>query len=408
MSDQDVKRIEWRATRVFFDNMASRKGTVVNIGGARSSKSYSIVQLFISKFFTEKNKKFLTTRKTYPALRMTTYKDAIDRLHDYDLYSFVDHNKSEKTIRNRLNGNYWIFTSIDDPEKIKSTEFNYVHMEEGNEFTYDDYRIIKLRMSGSHGEGETNQIFVSMNPSDDQGWIRTKLLQFEDCDVIRSTYLDNPFIPESYVKELEALKDQDESYWKIYGLGEFAAVKEMIYGPMEIVAEFPVNTGEIFYGLDFGFNNPTVLLEIRSKDYFCWIRELIHESRMTNSDLIARMRQTIHPNYIKSPIYADASEPARIEEIARAGYNVHPAEKDVLAGILFVKRFKRYSLADNVETNREVRGYKWRVDRNGNVLDEPVKFEDHAPDALRYGLFSHLGVYADKGYYFHVSKNDVY
>jgi len=34
----------------------------------------------------------------------------------------------------------------------------------------------------------------------------------------------------------------------------------------------------------------------------------------------------------------------------------------------------------------EKKGYKWKEDKNGNVLDEPVKFNDHAMDAERYYL----------------------
>ena len=60
-------------TNVFARNRASKARTVVNIGGSGSSKSHSLAQLMIEKFITEKDKQFVITRKTMPALRRSAY-----------------------------------------------------------------------------------------------------------------------------------------------------------------------------------------------------------------------------------------------------------------------------------------------------------------------------------------------
>ena len=92
-------------------------------------------------------------------------------------------------------------------------------------------------------------------------------------------------------------------------------------------------------------------------------------------------------------IYADSSDPSRITEIQQAGYNVIGVKKtpnSVKAGIDFVKRFTIHVHEDSYNLIREFKGYKWREDRQGNVLDEPVKINDHLMDALRYAVFSHF------------------
>ena len=94
-------------------------------------------------------------------------------------------------------------------------------------------------------------------------------------------------------------------------------------------------------------------------------------------------------------MYADSAEPARIEEIGGAGFDVHPADKSVKDGILYCKRLKFYTTAESVHLNEEKRTYKWKSDRNGNILDEPVKFKDHLMDAKRYALYTHQKVYGD-------------
>jgi len=55
-----------------------------------------------------------------------------------------------------------------------------------------------------------------------------------------------------------------------------------------------------------------------------------------------------------------------------------------------VKRYKLHIHKDSVNLIKEFQGYKWKEDKNGNILDEPVKFNDHALDAVRYGIFTHL------------------
>ncbi|MBN1634857.1 MAG: phage terminase large subunit [Ignavibacteria bacterium] len=111
-------------TKIFEKNYESKATVVLNEGGARSSKSYSICQLFIMKFMQENNKNFLITRKTLPALRMTSYKLFVDLLREYNLYSQVEHNKTYREFR--YGNNYLVATSLDEPTKIQSTSFNYI------------------------------------------------------------------------------------------------------------------------------------------------------------------------------------------------------------------------------------------------------------------------------------------
>ena len=88
-------------------------------------------------------------------------------------------------------------------------------------------------------------------------------------------------------------------------------------------------------------------------------------------------------------IYADSAEPARIEEIRRAGFNIYPSDKSIKDGIDFIKRQKLHILKDSVNLIKEIGGYKYKEDKDGNVMDEPVKFRDHLVDAMRYAIYTH-------------------
>ena len=43
----------------------------------------------------------------------------------------------------------------------------------------------------------------------------------------------------------------------------------------------------------------------------------------------------------------------------------------------------------SVNLIKEIESYSWKTDLNGNILEEPVKFNDHALDALRYAVYSY-------------------
>lgn len=387
------KQLNIQVSTVYERNERSKARYLVNKGGSRSTKSWSIAQLLIRRFWNEKNKKTLVTRKTGPALHLTAYRLVVDLLRQYGLYATCSHDKTYNIITNPHNGSMFAFLSIDDPEKIKSTEWNYIWMEEATEFTWDDFLICQTRLSGPTTADQRNQIILSFNPTDENGWIEQKLILAPSLalltEVIHSTYHDNPFLSAEYISILEGLKQQDDAAYRIFALGEYGLLTEVIYSPYEIVKEFPASFDEVIYGLDFGFNNPSAFMRIGIKDgQNAYLQQIIYQTHLTNSQLIDKIRQTMPKPEWHCQIYADCAEPARIEEIRQAGFQIVESDKEVKVGIDFSKRFKFYAMAESVDLLKERSSYKWRKDKNGYVLEEPVKFMDHCMDAKRYAIYT--------------------
>lgn len=381
-------RLDLSVTGVFTRNWNSQSKYVLNQGGARSSKSYSIAQLLCLRFVQCSGRKILVTRKTLPSLRLTAYKLVIDMLTEWGVYQHCEHIKQTRELKYR--GNYMAFLSVDEPSKIKSTEWNDVWMEEATEFTYDDFMVLKTRMSGPVGDNLKNQMFLSFNP-DEASFLYDRLSTLSDVEIIKSTYLDNPFLSADYTAELEALKTQDEAYYQIYAKGEYARRQGLIYPNWEPVDEMP--ECEVWYGLDFGWNNPTALVAVGFHDSGRYLDERIYRSRMTNAELMREMDEQIPEEF--APIYADSEDPQRIEEIARyrrksgLRFNIHAAEKgpgSVRKGIDSVKSQSLFVTRRSENVIKEIRSYKWKEDRDGRALDEPLKFNDHAMDAVRYPI----------------------
>lgn len=385
-------------TRVFGRTQASHKRVVINVGGARSSKSYSVAQLLVYKFLTEEKKTIIIARKTFPALRATAMRTVLEILQDWGAYQSENHNKTEHVITNPRNGSEIRFISIEDPTRVRSMEANYVWLEEANEFTFEDFITLRTRLSAPSVDGRRNQMFLTLNPSDTFGWINQRLVPIaasereedkDEVEVIHSTYLDNPTLQEDYVRTLLRLKDEDDTYFKVFTLGEWATPQQIIYSNYEIVApsKFPADFDEKFGGLDFGFNNPASAIFVGVKDKEAWIKEIVYQSHLTNSELIDHTKRE-YPLWKQLLWRADEAEPDRIEEFSNAGFNIEPAKKGANSlrdGIDFCKRMRWHISSESVNVIKEVRGYKWR-EKDGLVLDEPVKFLDHSMDAIRYAL----------------------
>lgn len=372
-------------TPIYDKTRESRAKTVVNVGGAGSSKSWSIAQLMIDKLTQEEGKLIIVARKTMPACKRSCYGQIVDLLIDYGIYREGNHNKTDHTYRYKhpawkKASNMW-FMGLDEPTKVKSIKggANYIWLEEADEFTYDDYMMFAMQLRGATDD-ERNQMYLSFNPIDGNGWIPTKLIPEDDVEVIHSTVDDNPFASEDYVKWLNKRADADENYHRIYRLGEWGKLENLIFPNYVLIDELPREFDAWCYGLDFGFVHPTALLKVLQVGQKLYWHECLCASGLTNSDLIERLG-----HLERGDIYADSAEPQRIEEIFRSGYNVYPANKDVKMGIDTCRRQPINITKESTTLIKQIRGYQRKVDKNGTTMEEPVKANDDTLDAGRYG-----------------------
>lgn len=376
--------VEFRGTPLLDKIINAPTRVVVNQGGSRSSKTWSTCQMVVAKCLTETDKTFTIVRKTWPALRDTIQKDLFDILRGLNLYNDDDHWKQEH--RYRLNGNDIYFVSCDEEKKIRGRRNNYVILNEANELDYDHFFQFNLRLSNPSGDGNRNQIFLDYNPSDEYHWIYEKVLTRPDVTFIQSTYKDNPFLDPETIAEIESIQYTDENYWRVFGLGERGISGTTIYPNFGYCTDIPADAS-ISYGLDFGFNHPTALVRVGLAPGSVYWDELIHRSGLTSVDLIALMSDLVPDR--RARIYADGARPEMIADIVRAGWvNCVPADKNVFEGIDAIKKNKLFLTERSTNLIKEVRAYKWKTDRAGRVLDEPVKINDDGVDAGRYGTFS--------------------
>ena len=372
-------KIKIQATKILkkITEASTDKRFVVLEGGARSSKTWSIAQYFILTLLQTTGKILTIARKTFPSLRASVMRDFFEILDRFGIYNPEYHNRTNHQYQ--LHGNLVEFIALDQPQKVRGVKRNYLWLNEANEFDWEDYFQLAIRTS--------EKIFFDYNPSDEFHWIYERIIPRNDCILIRSTYQDNPFLHEALRREIERLREEDEYLWKVYGLGERARPQNLIFQNWDIVESFPEKVDALRYGVDFGFNNPSVCLQVGVLDREVYIDELIYQTHLTNAEFIAMMKTAgVEQDKL---MRADSSEPDRIEEISQAGFWVEGAKKgkgSVKDGIDNVQRRRLHITKRSVNTLKEIKNYKWKQDKDGKILDEPVAFNDHAMSALRYAI----------------------
>lgn len=359
-------------------------------GGARSGKTRNTIIYFVTKLLSEKNKTLDIVRATLPALKATVLQDVIEVMQQLNIYDEKLHNKTEGKIK--VGSSEICYYSIDDNQKIRGRKRDYLFVNEANEIDYNIWVQLLLRTTG--------QIVCDYNPSiNDDHYLLSDVKQREDCQFLITTYKDNPFLPDTLKHEIERLQTTDGNLWKIYGLGQVATIKGLVFPNFAIVNQMPDNA--YFYGQDFGYtNDPTTLIRCLIQGENLFIDECIYQRGLLNSD-IARLFEANGLRKGYDEIFADAAEPKSIDELYSYGWNIKAAPKgqdSILAGIQRVNQYKLHVTERSINIIKELKNYKYIEDKNGILTAKPIDSFNHAMDAIRYAVMSKLTV--DNNYIF--------
>lgn len=366
-------------------------------GGGGSGKSHFIVQRFILKASTAR-RKILCLRKVGSTLKNSVFQLLIDQLKFFGLYSLCKINVSNFTVE-LPNGSSFICVGLDNPEKIKSIAgITDIWLEEATDFTQEDFNQLDLRLR--HPTAPNQEIVLSFNPISKQNWCY-KLFFAEDpslegfrakCAIQKTTYLDNHFLPQSYIDSIQGLKLTNPTYYRIYALGEFCSLDKLIYPYFQIAESPPRETDwKLLIGLDFGYiNDPSALIVsyLDQRNSTIYIVDEIYKRGLLNNEIATLIKTK---GLAKELIIADSAEQKSIEEIKRAGVaRIRAAKKgqgSILQGIQKLQQFKLIVSPKCEFTIAELQNYSWRKDKKtGEYINEPIDEWNHALDALRYSL----------------------
>lgn len=246
------------------------------------------------------------------------------------------------------------------------------------------------------------QLFGTTNPDSPYHYLKIDWLDNPAIDLFQIKYNidDNPFLDGDYVHRLKT--SFKGIFYKRYILGEWVLAEGVIYDMFS--DENVVDNGAGQYtiiGVDYGISNPTVFLKLKFNDAskITVTDEYYYKSdkQKTDTELADAFDKFTAGEQIMA-VYCDPSALSFITELKKRRYRIKDADNDVLSGISTVSTMfgnRNLFVAEKCENlRRELSVYSWDSKAQLKGEDKPLKEHDHAPDALRYAVYSHFKNYS--------------
>ncbi len=414
---------------VYIPQLEDVTRTQINYGGSSSGKSKFLAQRAVYDLM-KGGRNYLVTRKVAKTLRGSVFTEICKVIREWNVSALFSINKSDMLITCQ-NGYQVIFAGLDDVEKLKSLVplkgvITDIWCEEATEMERADVKQLVKRQRGGD-ESIHKRLTLSFNPILQTSWIYQDyfakvawaddqtVYRGDDLLILKTTYKDNRFLTPDDIKDLE--NETDPYYYNVYTLGNWGVLGNVIFKNY-VFAD--LNDPECEYylpdtyrtnrkiGLDFGFSidpaaSPFTHYDKKRKRIY--IYDELYERGLTNDLLAEAMlakigyEQTVEDydenglavirkvTNTRDRITADSEEPKSIAELRKLGLNVVPSRKgkdSVNHGIQWLQQQTLIIDIHCINMRNEIQSYKWKEDKDGNAMPEPVDKNNHLIDALRY------------------------
>lgn len=382
------------------------------VGGYGSSKSYHVALKIVLKLLEEK-RTALVVREVYDTHRDSTFSLLTEIIEDLGLSHRIRSVSSPMQIR-FPNGSKIIFKGMDKPAKLKSiNNVSLIWIEECSEVKYVGFKELLGRLR--HPFLDLFMI-LSTNPVSENNWTfkyffkdqKKKLIVLDDQELYRrrtmivgntyyhhSTADDNLFLPESYVEQLDELEQFDPDLHRIARRGQFGVNGVRVLPQFKVIPHADV-MAEIEKirrplrrtGMDFGFEtsyNALVRMVVDREKQILYIFGEYYKNKQTD-DVTAEDLKHLK----REPIKADPAEPKTIAYYNKTGFRMEGAKKFAGSRLQYtkkVKRFKQIICSDEcTNTIYELEDLTFKVDKNGEIMEDEFSIDPHTFSAIWYGL----------------------
>lgn len=297
---------------------------------------------------------------------------------------------------------------ISQVSKLRGSEVKFCYVDELCDVHPEVFEMLKSRLSLNYSE-----CHAACNPAGPRHYVKRFIDQAQapgsgiDMFYQHYTIYDNPFLPESYVRSLEA-EYAGTVYYKRYIDGLWAQAEGLIYPMWEDALEDPwdpfargddgtvrCRASSWCVSVDYGTMNAFAALLWAGDEGGTWhcIREFRYSGRdeghlKTDDDYVRDLVALCADVPGEPQVVVDPSAASFIEALRRCRerqFRVLPADNAVLDGIRDVAvclQTGRIRISRELEgICHEFAGYVWE-DTDGD--DRPRKVEDHCMDSMRY------------------------
>ncbi len=314
----------------------------IYMGSAGSAKSYFITQKLIIRACKEPIK-ILVCRRYGSTIRHTCFALFKEVLAKWKLTPFVSIRESDFNIK-FPNGSEIIFTGLDEETKLLSLAgIGTIFIEEAYEVPKPIVEQLNLRLRGIT---LNQQIIMAFNPINKNHWLYNFCGKEHPNSFIftHSTYKDNPFLNEAYIKELEELYTRNPAKARVFCDGEWGVDAEGLvitnWRTQEFNAlELAASGLEHRSGMDLGWIDKSAIINTLydRENHTIYVFEEFYKSGCQLSELASAIGNM---QIGKNKIYVDAAEPRSIQYFKSEGINAVACSKgkdSVKAGLMFLQ-----------------------------------------------------------------------
>lgn len=393
----------------YLDNMAR---TQIYFGGASSGKSVFIVGQRPVIDVLRGGRNYLICRAVGRTIRRSIFNQVERTILEFGVQDLFKTNKSELSVT-CANGYQILFAGLDDPEKIKSITpergaITDIVIEEATETSQHTIKQLIKRQRGGD-ESIPKRLVMLFNPILQDHWLFTEYFapigwDADDTDyrapdgsltILRTWFEHNRFLTQQDRADL--LGETDKYYSDVYTWGKFGVLGNVIFTNWEI--QDLSKMGEQFTnrrnGLDFGFSSdPASFGQIHYDGMrkILYLYNEFYERGLTNDLLADEIKSMIDDERI----ICDSAEPKSIQELKNLGINAVGAKKgkdSVIHGIQWLQQQKIIIDKKCINAQNEFRQYKWKEDRDGNAIRQPIDYNNHVIDWVRYAMEDDINAY---------------
>lgn len=379
-----------KLTKTFYRNVdAFASGNyryIINQGGSSSSKTFSILQILSQTANTHSGITIDIASESVPHLKRGVLRDLPIVFEQMGLNLELMLNRSDNFIK-FPNGSKINLIALDNPGKARGSRRDILFINEANLIPYETAEQLLIR---TH-----HTIFIDYNPTN-AFWVHNEIIPKnpDKALLIKSTYLDNQYLTQAEVDELESRRgDGNNNFWRVYGLGELGIAEGLVF---ENVTARTITDDElkhfdiIYQGIDWGYIHPFAFVKCcyddENKKLYAF--DEVYQSRLSlqaSMDLV-REKQTDY-----AEIIADSANPQSIGEFWDNGFNIYPANKTPGSrdfGYRWLQSLREIVI-DPVRcpnTLHEFLTMEYLKDKDGKYINDYPKINDDAIDAIRYAL----------------------
>lgn len=332
-------------------------------------------------------------RKVRASLAATTFRTFTRDVMDPEL--LAGRNLSEGWVDLR-NGSRIYFLGLDPdpltgvPSKVGSLDLAAAYVDEAVELAPSDWIMLIGRLRDPRIPW--HQIGAATNPGPATHWLKARFTPAtERRAYLHATAADNRLLPADYQEMIASLAGGTDAATMRLVDGLWVNAEGAIWSLPDAQVKAPGQEAwhRRVAGVDWGFQHAFAAEAIaESGTGRRAVLGEIYERGWTIDDVIPALKAFRAEHGIEE-FYADPSEPAYIRQCREAGLPMMAATNDVLPGLTAVAQSIRAGMTVDpscVGLLGEIPGYVWKRDRaSGNTIDVPVKVNDDACDALRYG-----------------------